>query len=125
MTNDGKLTPLQKLRAYVAHLEAENLQLRGQRVPSTAAVSLQRENVDLRRQLDARTAPAASAADEEYLTLPEVAQVLGVPTYEVLRNLRESLPTALDDDGNTVVSREDVDAYLLARRQGRPTERFL
>jgi hypothetical protein len=54
-----------------------------------------------------------------------VAQVLNLSTYEVLRNLRDSLPMSVDDQGRPVVARQDVDAYLLARAQGRSTQRFL
>ena len=123
MTDDAAATPLDKLRRYVADLEAENHRLRGLRVPSEAAVVLQRDNADLRRQL-ARRAPRASRSDE-YLTLPEVAQMLNISTYEILRDLRDSLPMARDDSGQTVIARRDVDAFLLARAEGRPTRRFL
>jgi hypothetical protein len=125
MTTQQTPPALQKLRSHVARLEEENRRLRGQEVPSAAAVALQTENADLRRQLAAESPRAAGPAGAEYLTLPEVAQVLNVSTYELLRNLRDSLPMGVDDNGNTVVARRDVDAYLLARAQGRPTQRFL
>jgi hypothetical protein len=125
MSSEAELTPLQKLRSYVAHLEEENLRLRGQAVPSEAAVALQRENARLRRRIAADMPRAAPSHGRQHLTLPEVAQMLNLSTYEVLRNLRDSLPMGVDDQGNTVVAREDVDAYLLARAQGRSTQRFL
>ena len=125
MTAEENLTPVQKLRAHVAHLEGENRRLRGLQGPSAAAVALQRDNADLRRKLDSATPRAAHSRGQEYLTLPQVAQVLNVSTYEVMRNLRDSLPMAVDAEGNTVVARKDVDAYLLACEQGRPTRRFL
>ncbi|MGB2820053.1 MAG: hypothetical protein WBF17_03670 [Phycisphaerae bacterium] len=125
MSSEARPTPLQKLRSYVAHLEQENRRLRGQAVPSEAAVVLQRENDHLRREIAAGMPRASSPAGRDRLTLPEVAQMLNLSTYEVLRNLRDSLPMGVDDRGNTVVAREDVDAYLLARSQGRSTQRFL
>jgi len=125
MTNQPELTPVQRLRAYVAHLEEENRRLRGQRVPSVAAVALQRENAELRRRLASSTPKAVPAAGEEHLTLPEVAQILNASTYEILRDLRDSLPMAVDENGNTVVAKKDVDAYVLAKAQGRSTKRFL
>jgi hypothetical protein len=125
MTNEQALSPVQKLRDHVAHLEAENRRLRGQHVPSEAAVALQRENAELRRRLAGETPRASGRAGGEYLTLPEVAQTLNVSTYEILRDLRDSLPMALDDKGNTVIAKRDLDAFLLARAQGRPTRRFL
>jgi hypothetical protein len=125
MSSEAGPTPLQKLRSYVAHLEKENRRLRGQAVPSEAAVVLQRENDHLRREIAAGMPRASSPAGRDRLTLPEVAQMLNLSTYEVLRNLRDSLPMGVDDRGNTVVAREDVDAYLLARAQGRSTQRFL
>ncbi len=125
MSSEAELTPLQKLKSYVAHLEEENLRLRGQAVPSEAAVALQRENARLRRGIAAGMPRAAPSHGRQHLTLPEVAQMLNLSTYEILRNLRDSLPMGVDDQGNTVVAREDVDAYLLARAQGRSTQRFL
>jgi len=125
MSSEAELTPLQKLRSYVAHLEEENLRLRGKAVPSEAAVALQRDNDRLRRQIADDMPRASSSPGREHLTLPEVAQMLNLSTYEVLRNLRDSLPMSVDDQGNPVVARRDVDAYLLARAQGRSTRRFL
>lgn len=125
MTDEGSLTPVQKLRCHVAHLEAENRRLRGQEVPSAAAVSLRRENDDLRRRLASETPQASGMAGGQYLTLPEVAQRLNVSTYEVLRGLRDSLPMSVDAEGRTVVAEADLDAHLLARAEGRPTQRFL
>jgi len=117
--------PIRKLRAYVGQLEEENLRLRGRQVPSASAVALQRENAALRRQLAERTPRPAGPAAGEHLTLPEAAQMLNVSTYEVLRDLRDSLPLGVDEQGNTVVARADVDAFLLARAQRRSTRRFL
>jgi len=125
MTGPQQITPLQRLRAHVAHLEEDNRRLRGQQVPSAAAMALQRDNAELHRQLAAATPRAAGAGAAELLTLPEVAQALGVSTYEVLRDLRESLPMGSDAAGQPVVARADLDAYLLARAAGRPTSRFL
>jgi len=125
MTGESTTAPTDKLRSYVAQLEEENRRLRGQGVPSAAAVALQRENAHLRRQIAADMPRASTSSGKEYLTLPEVAQVLNLSTYELLRNLRDSLPMSSDDQGKTVVAREDVDAYLLAHAQGRSTRRFL
>ena len=124
-TNNQQAGPVGKLRAYVAHLEEENLRLRGRQVPSATAAALQRDNADLRRQLADETPRSAGPAAGQYLTLPEVAQMLNLSTYEVLRDLRDSLPTGVDPQGNTVVARADVDAVLLARAQGRSPRRFL
>ena len=117
--------PIEKLRSHVAGLEEENRRLRGQHVPSAAAVTLERQNADLRRQLAAATPSPAGPGPQDDLTLPQVAQILNVSTYQVLRDLRESLPMGLDAQGNVVVARRDVDAYLLAKAQGRCTRRFL
>lgn len=118
-------TPVDKLRTHVAGLEEENRRLRGLHVPSAAAVTLERQNADLRRELAAATPIPAGARPQDDLTLPQVAQMLNVSTYQVLRDLRESLPMGLDAQGNLVVARRDVDAYLLAKAQGRSTRRFL
>lgn len=125
MTSDEKLTPVQKLRSYVAHLEQENRRLSGKDVPSAAEVALRQENAQIRRQLAAETPASAGPEHRQYLTLPEVAQVLNVSTYEVLRNLRESLPMGVDSKGKPVVARKDLEGFLLARGQGRSTQRFL
>jgi len=125
MTQEAKQTPLRQLRAYVAQLEQESRLLRGEAVPSATAVDLQRENARLRRQIAQEMPRASSPSTGQYLTLPEVAEILDLSTYEVLRGLRDSLPMGVDDAGNTVVSREDVDAFVLARAQGRSTRRFL
>jgi hypothetical protein len=125
MTDQETPTPIAKLQSHVAALEEENRRLRGQHVPSAAAVALQRENTDLRRQLAADTPRPAGAAFGEYLTLPQVAQTIHVSTYQILRDLRDSLPMAVDAQGNTVVARRDVHAFLLAQAQGRSTRRFL
>ena len=125
MTQEARQMPLRKLQSYVAHLQEENRLLRGQAVPSAAAVDLQQKNARLRRQIATEMPRTSSPSGREHLTLPEVAEILNLSTYEVLRNLRDSLPMGVDDAGNTVVSREDVDAYLLARAQGRSTRRFL
>ena len=125
MTSQEKLTPLQSLRAHVADLEEQNCRLRGQEAPSEAAVALRRENTELRRQNAAATPRSTRSSDEDLLTLPQVARALGLSTYEVLRHLRDSLPMSVDGDGKAVVARRDVDAYLVARHEGRPTQRFL
>lgn len=125
MTDQETPMPIEKLRSQVAGLEEDNRRLRGLHVPSAAAVALQRENDDLRRQLAADTPRPAGAAHGEYLTLPQVAQTIHVSTYQILRDLRDSLPMGVDAQGNTVVARRDVDAFLLARAQGRCTRRFL
>ena len=125
MTSQEKLTPLQSLRAHVADLEEQNCRLRGQEAPSEAAVALRRENTELRRQIAAATPRSTRSSDEDLLTLPQVARALGLSTYEVLRHLRDSLPMSVDGDGKAVVARRDVDAYLVARHEGRPTQRFL
>jgi len=125
MTDQQTPTPVEKLRSHVAGLEEENRRLRGLHVPSAAAVALERENADLRRQLAADTPRPAATAHGEYLTLPQVAQTIHVSTYQILRDLRDSLPMGVDAQGKTVVARRDVDAFLLARAQGRCTRRFL
>ena len=115
---------IHRLRRYVADLEAENALLRGSQVPSASAVALQAENAELRRQLAA--APVTSGPGPgEYLTVPQAAQALNLSTWQILRDLRESLPLSVDAGGQTVISRKDVDTYLLAKAQGRPTRRFL
>ena len=124
-TNNQQAGPVGKLRAYVAHLEEENLRLRGRQVPSATATALQCENADLRKRLAEETPRSAGPAAGRYLTLPEVAQMLDLSTYEVLRDLRDSLPMGVDAQGHTVVARADVDAVLLARAQGRSPRRFL
>jgi len=125
MTDEPKLDPLRRLRAHVAHLEAENRRLRGQEVPSAAAVRLREENGHLRRRLASLSGSAGRRDGGEHLTVQEVAQTLDMSTCEVLRTLRDSLPMGVDERGRTVVARRDLDAYLLAASQGRPTQRFL
>jgi len=125
LTENEQPESTQHLRRYVADLEAENTLLRGGRVPSASAVALKTENDDLRRQM-ADTSPGASGgAAGESLTVPQAAQALNLSTWQVLRDLRESLPLSVDTQGQTVISRKDLDAYLLAKAQGRPTKRFL
>ena len=51
--------------------------------------------------------------------------MLNLSTWQVLRDLRESLPLSVDAEGQTVIARKDLDTYLLAKAQGRPTRRFL
>ncbi len=116
---------LDDLRRHVDELEAENRRLRGLPVPSEAAVGLQRENLALRRRLAERAPHSAGRPDGEYLTVPRVAQELSISTHAVLRDLRDSLPTAVDAEGNTVIARKDLDAFLIARAGGRSTRRFL
>jgi len=117
MTENEQSENIQRLRRYVADLEAENALLRGAPVPSASAVALKTDNADLRRQL--------AESPGENLTVPQAARALNVSTWQVLRDLRESLPLSVDPQGRSVISRKDLDAYLLAKAQGRPTKRFL
>jgi len=123
----GVREDIQRLRQYVADLEAENSLLRGSAVPSASSVALRARNAELRHEI---AALSASAGDEEQaggerLTVEQTARELNVSSRQVLRELRESLPLSVDAAGRAVVAREDIDAYLLARAQGRPTKRFL
>lgn len=125
MTENDQTENIQRLRRYVADLEAENAVLCGSQVPSASAVALKAENAELRRQLVAAVPVASGGSPGEHLTVPQVAQALNLSTWQVLRDLRESLPLSLDAKGQTVISRKDLDTYLLAKAQGRPTRRFL
>ena len=125
MTENEQPESIQRLRRYVADLEAKNALLRGGRVPSASAVALKTENDELRRQLADASPSASGGAAGENLTVPQVAQALNLSTWQILRDLRESLPLSVDAQGRTVISRKDLDAYLLAKAQGRPTRRFL
>jgi hypothetical protein len=125
MTENDQTENIQRLRRYVADLEAENAVLRGGQVPSASAVTLKAENAELRRQLAAAVPVASGGSPGEHLTVPQVAQALNLSTWQVLRELRESLPLSVDAKGQTVISRKDLDTYLLAKAQGRPTRRFL
>ena len=116
---------IQRLRRYLADLEAENALLQGAPVPSASAVALRTDNDDLRRQLADSSPNSSGGAAGENLTVPQAAQALNVSTWQVLRDLRESLPLSVDAQGRSVISRKDLDAYLLAKAQGRPTRRFL
>ncbi len=125
MTENDQTENIQRLRRYVADLDAENAVLRGGQVPSTSAVALKAENAELRRQLATDMPTASGGSPGEHLTVPQVAQALNLSTWQVLRELRESLPLSVDVKGRTVISRRDLDAYLLAKAQHRPTRRFL
>jgi len=125
MTENDQTENIHRLRRYVADLEAENAVLRGSQVPSASAVALKAENAELRRQLAAAMPSAAGGGPGESLTVPQVAQELNISRWQVLRELRESLPLSVDANGRTVISRKDLDAYILAKAQGRPTMRFL
>lgn len=103
---------IHRLRQYVADLEAENALLRGAGpCPETAP--------------HGATPPGDGRADGEYLTVEQAARELNVATWQVLRELRDSLPLSVDDAGRAVVACGDVDAFLSARAQGRATQRFL
>ncbi len=125
MTENEQSENIQRLRRYLADLEAENALLRGAPVPSASAVALKTDNDDLRRQLADALPRASGGAAIENLTVPQAAQALNLSTWQVLRDLRESLPLSVDPQGRSVISRKDLDAYLLAKAQGRPTKRFL
>jgi hypothetical protein len=125
MTENDQIENIRRLRRYVADLEAENAVLRGGQVPSASAMTLKAENAELRRQLAAAAPVASGGSPGEYLTVPQAAQALNLSTWQVLRDLRESLPLSVDAKGQTVISRKDLDTYLLAKAQGRPTRRFL
>jgi len=127
MTENEQSENIQRLRRYVADLEAENALLRGAPVPSASAVAvaLKTDNDDLRRQLADASPNSPGATAGENLTVPQAAQALNVSTWQVLRDLRESLPLSVDPQGRSLISRKDLDAYLLAKAQGRPTRRFL
>jgi len=125
MTENDQTENIQRLRRYVADLEAENAVLRGWQVPSASAVAIKAENAELRRQLAAAAPVASGGCPGEHLTVPQAAQALNLSTWQVLRELRESLPLSVDAKGRTVISRKDLDAYLLAKAQHRPTRRFL
>lgn len=125
MTENEQSENIQRLRRYVADLEAENALLRGSPVPSASAVALKTDNDDLRRQLADSSPNSSGGSAGENLTVPQAAQALNVSTWQVLRDLRESLPLSVDAQGRSVISRKDLDAYLLAKAQGRPTRRFL
>ena len=125
MTENDQTENIHRLRRYVADLEAENAVLRGGQVPSASAVAIKAENAELRRQLAAAMPAASGGSPGEHLTVPQVAQTLNISTWQVLRELRESLPLSVDANGRTVISRKDLDAYFLAKAQGRPTRRFL
>jgi len=119
---------IRRLRRYVADLEAENALLRGSAVPSASAVELRAGNAELRRRImafggEAERAEAANGA--AYLTIEQAARELNVSAWQVLHELRQSLPLSVDAAGRAVVTRGDVDAYLLAKAEHRPTKRFL
>jgi hypothetical protein len=125
MTENDQTENIQRIRRYVGDLEAENTVLRGGQVPSASAVAIKAENAELRRQLAAAVPIASGGSAGEHLTVPQVAQALNLSTWQVLRDLRESLPLSVDAEGQTVISRKDLDTYLLAKAQHRPTRRFL
>ena len=125
MTENDQTENIRRLHRYVADLEAENAVLRGGQVPSASAMALKAENAELRRQLAAAAPTASGGSPGEHLTVPQAAQALNLSTWQVLRDLRESLPLSVDAKGQTVISRKDLDTYLLAKAQGRPTRRFL
>ncbi len=125
MTENEQSENIQRLGRHVADLEAENALLRGSPVPSASAVALKTDNDDLRRQLADALPRASGGAAVENLTVPQAAQALNLSTWQVLRELRESLPLSVDAQGRSVISRKDLDAYLLAKAEGRPTRRFI
>jgi len=116
-----------RLRRYVADLEAENALLKGAAVPSASAAELRARNAELRRSIaeQAEASGQASGQDADHVSVQQAAAMLNVSTWQVLRELRESLPLSTDAGGRAVIARGDIDAYLRARAQGRCTRRFL
>jgi hypothetical protein len=127
---------LTRLRERAARLQAENLQLKGAAPAAAGRTALERENAQLRRdveQLRARMpkatfSPAATAAGrgpDTHLTIHEVAGRLNTTAREARAMLAGRLPIETDANGMWVVRRADFEQAVVDMSRRRDPSRFL